>query len=106
MGRKRRTSNRSSKKVGKVMEALLEFLIKQITGKKPSSIKRAESDGFVNFVVTVPKVHMAILIGKSGRMIQAIRTLARVRGAQENIKVNIELVESSQSLKETKLQEA
>ena len=76
------------------MESLLELLITELTGEKPISVIRQESDGITTFKVTAPKAHMGILIGKGGRMISAIRTLARTRGAKENIKVNVELAES------------
>lgn len=76
------------------MEQLLEYIITEITGKKPLSIDQNEDNGVTVFTITVPKEHMGTLIGKNGRMITAIRTLARTRGAKDNLRVNVELKES------------
>lgn len=75
------------------MESLLSYIVSNITGEEPISIERSDSEEIALFTITVPKTHMGTLIGKNGRMINAIRTLARTRGAQDNIRVNIELQE-------------
>ena len=75
------------------MENLLNFIVREITGDGPVSISQSDVDGNTVFTITVAKAHMGTLIGKNGRMINAIRILARTKGAQENLRVNIELKE-------------
>lgn len=75
------------------MESLLQYIVTQVTGEEPLSITQGETNGITTFTITVPKVYMGILIGKNGRMITAIRTLARTHGAKDNLQVNVELKE-------------
>ena len=75
------------------MEQLLEYIIKEITGEAPASIEKSEEGEVINFIVTVDKAHMGTLIGKNGRMINAIRTLARTKAGKENLRINVELKE-------------
>lgn len=76
------------------MEELLKFLVHEITGEEPKAIEKETVDGIITYRITAPKKHMAILIGKGGRIISSIRTIARVKGGQERI--NIELQESTE----------
>lgn len=77
------------------MEDLLSFIVTEITGDKPQSITSKTEDGIITYTITVPKEQMGVLIGKGGRVIFAIRTLARVRAAKENTQINIELQEET-----------
>lgn len=77
------------------MEELLNYIVTEITGEKPLSITSTVEADTTIFTVTVAKDHMGTLIGKNGRMINSIRTLARTRAAKDNTRVNIELQEQA-----------
>ena len=80
------------------MEELLTFIVAQITGNPPQSIDQSENEEMTTYTITVPKEYMGILIGKEGRVISAIRTLARVRAAKEGKRVNVELQEPPETV--------
>lgn len=75
------------------MEKLLEFLVTEITGERPIKIESQTQSGMTIFVLTVPKEHIPILIGRGGRIINSIRTIASVLATKENIRVGIEVKE-------------
>lgn len=77
------------------MEQLLQYIVREITGEEPNSITSREENETTIYTIAVKQEHMGTLIGKSGRMINAIRTIARTRGAKENIRVNVELQEEA-----------
>lgn len=93
MGTKRSLAHTSSAKINLIMEDLLTFLVTQITDNPPQKIESKTENEVEIWTITVPKEKMAILIGKNGRVISAIRTLARIKGAGDNTKVNVELQE-------------
>lgn len=90
---KRRTALRRSKEINTVMEDLLTFLVKEITGNSPVTIEQEMNDNVTTYTIVVHKEYMGMLIGKNGRVIMAMRTLARVQAAKQNSKVNVELKE-------------
>lgn len=73
------------------MEKLLEYITKNITGKKVS-VKKTNSGDLVIYTITAPQDIMGMLIGKQGRTIRAIRALARARAIidEENVAVKLE----------------
>lgn len=77
------------------MEDLIKFLIEPIVSD-PAEIKieKTQEEKSIKFLITIPKEDIAKVIGKSGKMIKAIRSLAKVRGLKENVFVDIELVEA------------
>lgn len=77
------------------MENLLTYLVEQITGEPPQAITSNEQDGVTVYTVTVSKEHMALLIGKGGRTISSIRTLARIKAAKEQKRIAVELQEQA-----------
>ncbi|MBI2405665.1 KH domain-containing protein [Candidatus Microgenomates bacterium] len=75
------------------MEQLLTFLAQEITGAPNVNVAQEEKDGVVTFTITLPKEFVGQLIGKDGRVVSSIRTLAAVRAAKENVRVGIEVKE-------------
>jgi len=73
------------------MEKLLEYLTKNITGKKVS-VEKTNSGDLNIYTITAPQKVMGMLIGKQGRTIRAIRALARARAIvdEENVAVKLE----------------
>ena len=75
------------------MNDLLNYLIKSIV-TNPDAVEieaGQEYEGFTPYTITVDPEDMGIAIGKSGKTIRAIRTLARLRGVVTGKKVRIEL---------------
>ncbi|MBI5231161.1 MAG: KH domain-containing protein [Coriobacteriales bacterium] len=55
-------------------------------------IERSESDGRVSFEVTVAADDVGKVIGRQGRIIKAIRTLARAAGSLDGRDVDVEVL--------------
>lgn len=75
------------------MEDLLKFLTYEITGVENPEIASEERDGVTLYIISVPQESVGKLIGREGRIINALRTVASVRATRENRRINIEVKE-------------
>lgn len=78
------------------MEELLTFLVKQITGQDKVKIEKETKDSFISYTITLAKEYIPQVIGREGRIIKALRTLAQVLGIKENLRVNVEVKEAQE----------
>ena len=78
------------------MRNLLEFLLLHLV-QHPDAIEvlEEENDGLTEFTLRVHPEDIGRVIGRQGRTIQAIRTLAKVRAIQDNIRVRINVDDSA-----------
>ena len=77
------------------MKELVEFLVKNIV-EKPRAVsveEKVDSDG-VKLSLSVAEEDMGKIIGKNGRVIKALRTLARVKGIKDKKRVYLELTDT------------
>ena len=77
------------------MKDLVEYVVKSLV-ESPDEVSIAEFDDENETVLelTVAGSDMGRVIGKSGRVINAIRTLAQVATAKQGTRVSVELVET------------
>jgi uncharacterized protein len=75
------------------MKNLLEFLCKQITDSDEVKIEENEAEGAFTYTIHAPKEIMGLLIGKGGKTIRAIRSLAKARAIIEQKKVFVQIAE-------------
>jgi uncharacterized protein len=76
------------------MKNLLEFILNHLV-EHPEDVRVEESEsehGF-DYTIHVNVEDMGRIIGKNGRIIQAIRNIAKVRAVKENIRANIVIAE-------------
>ena len=81
----------------KTMKELLEHLVKELAAE-PAEVKveeTVENDGTTHLSFSVAPTDMGLVIGKSGRTIQAIRTLIKTAASKAGKKVFLELKEAS-----------
>ncbi len=76
------------------MKNLLEFILNHIVDH-PDDVKVEESqdDRGFTYILHVHVEDIGKVIGKQGRIIQAIRSLARVRAVKEHIRAYVTLAE-------------
>ena len=75
------------------MKELIEFIAKSIVNKPESVLVTEErSDQRVYLKLQVDEEDMGRVIGKQGRVAQAMRTLLRVLAAKEGIRVDLDIV--------------
>ena len=78
------------------MKKALEFIISKIVDNpKEIKIEETESNGVVNFTVTVAKEDMGKVIGKNGKVIKAIRNVLKIPAIKQGKKIFISLSENS-----------
>ena len=71
---------------------LLEYLTTEISGSK-TRVESQESEGVILYTIFVPQEKMGLLIGKSGKTIRAIRSLARARAVVDQTRITVQLQE-------------
>lgn len=72
---------------------LIEFLIKSLV-KNPDmvSVKRLDDENLITIIVMVAKDDMGKVIGKNGKVINAIRTIVMASSYRSNLpKIKIEI---------------
>jgi len=80
---------------GRTMKAFLELLIKQLVDD-PTKIKIQEStprDNTIELILEVDRDDVGKVIGKSGRNVNAIRTLLTAAGAKNKHRVTLQVLE-------------
>lgn len=76
------------------MKNLLEFiLIHLVNNPEDIRVEESEQDGEMIYSLHVHQEDIGRVIGKSGHVIQAIRTLAKVRAMKEGTRIRVILQE-------------
>ena len=76
------------------MTELLTYLVRNIVDDPDAvRITREDQQGYLELLIHVAPDDIGKVIGKSGRVIKALRTLMRAAGMSENRKVLVEIVE-------------
>lgn len=80
-------------RTGADTEALVRYLIESLVDKPESaSVSAIAGDGSVKFEVVLDAEDVGKVIGRGGRIIKAIRTLARAAGSTEGLMVDVEVM--------------
>jgi predicted RNA-binding protein YlqC (UPF0109 family) len=79
---------------GAVARSVLEYVAKQIVDDPDSVVVEVdEGRGRVELRLHVASDDMGKIIGKRGRVAQAVRTLVRAAGAREGVDANVDIVD-------------
>ena len=80
------------------MKDTLHYIISSIVDDPDAVvIDESETDGIINFVVTVAKEDMGKVIGKEGKVIRSIRNVMKIKAMKADVRINITLAEIPQS---------
>ncbi len=75
------------------MKELIEFIAKQIVDSPDAVVITEEkTDTGIVFKLQVADDDKGRVIGKQGRIVQAMRTLLRVKAAKMNMKASLEII--------------
>jgi predicted RNA-binding protein YlqC (UPF0109 family) len=77
------------------MRELLDFILKEITGKSDYEISEQTEGQHTNFVILAPSEYIGLLIGKGGRTIKSIRNLLKVRATLEKVSAQVSVEEKT-----------
>lgn len=75
------------------MMDLLNFLLKGILGKENFEISETNEDGKILYRIQTKEANKGLVIGKGGRMINALRHLLKIRATLEQKVVNLEVAD-------------
>jgi len=74
-------------------EALVRYVVTSLVDMPEAvSIERKDSDDSIAFEVTLDPSDVGKVIGRQGRIIKAIRTLARAAGSSDDKQVEVEIL--------------
>lgn len=78
------------------MKDIVEYIVKQFVSN-PDAVEVTEEnqDGMVYLTLKVDPADMGLTIGKSGQTIKAIRRLLTIKAISDNVRVNLELIDSN-----------
>lgn len=75
------------------IEGLVRFIVTSLVDDPDAvEIVRTDSDGVITFEVTLDSADIGKVIGRQGRIIKAIRTLARAAGSLDDVQVEVEVL--------------
>lgn len=79
---------------GGTARGVLEYLVRSIA-KEPDAVAVEEEErrGVVRYRLHVAPDDMGRIIGRRGRVVQAIRTVVRAAGARDDIDANVDIVD-------------
>lgn len=75
------------------MQELLIFMLNNIVDG-PIDVTEENSEGFIIYRVSVPKAQVGMVIGRSGRTINALKNILKIRAIRENVRVDIQVDEA------------
>lgn len=76
------------------MKQLLEYIVPHIVNHPEDVvISETEEEGMVNLSIKVNPEDMGRVIGKSGKVIKAIRLIGRIVAIKKGLRVNIDVVD-------------
>ncbi len=77
------------------MEDLIRLLIEPlVTDPKKIKIEKLSDDNQTKYLVHIPKVDIAKVIGSRGKMVKAIKNLVKIRAIKENVFCSLDVVEA------------
>lgn len=77
------------------MKDLVRFLVQEIVNNKEAvQVEEEREDSICTIRIHVDDSDMGAVIGKNGKVIHAIRTIARARATLEQVKVYVEVDDS------------
>lgn len=81
---------------GNKMKQLLEYIVPNIVNHPEDVIiSETEAGGVVNLSIKVNPEDMGRVIGKSGKVIKAIRQIGRIVAIKKGIRINIDLIDEN-----------
>lgn len=78
------------------MKQLLEYIVPNIVNHPEDVIiNETEDNGVINLSIKVNPEDMGRVIGKSGKVIKAIRQIGRIIAIKKGVRVNIDVVDEA-----------
>ncbi len=76
------------------MRELLEYILKNIIDNDKVTVSESEDDGNITLTIHAPQDEIGRIIGKSGKVINAMKQLVKIQAIKENKRVEIDVEEA------------
>lgn len=74
-------------------EDLIRYLVESLVDEPGSAkVTRVDNDSTTTYEISVATDDVGKIIGRQGRIIKALRTIARAAGAGENHSIDVEVI--------------
>lgn len=78
------------------MKDIVEYIVKQfVTTPDAVEVSEENQDGIIRLMLKVDPADMGLTIGKNGQTIKSIRRLLTVKAISDNVRVNLELIDTN-----------
>lgn len=78
------------------MKQALQYIVSNLVdNSKDVVINEEESEGIINFTISVAKEDMGKVIGKEGRVIRAIRNVLKIPAIKQGKRINVSIADFS-----------
>lgn len=75
------------------MKKLLEYIVESIFDNKEITVSEDENEGIITFTITAPQEEIGKIIGKKGKIINAIKQVIKIQAIKEDKKIELQVAE-------------
>ena len=75
------------------MKELLSHILEGIVDG-PVEVAEETLEGITNFIVSIPRDQVGLVIGRGGKTINAIKNIMKIRAIRENVRIDIQINEA------------
>jgi predicted RNA-binding protein YlqC (UPF0109 family) len=76
------------------MQELLEYILNAMYGNPDITVSSSEEDGNVILTIHAPQEEIGRIIGKGGKVINAMKQLVKIQAIKENKRVEVNVEEN------------
>ncbi len=77
------------------MRELLEYILKNTIANEEITVSESEEEGSVILTIHAPQAEIGRIIGKGGKVINAMKQLVKIQAIKENKRVEINVEENA-----------
>lgn len=77
------------------MKKLLEHILEQMYGNPDITVSESEDEGSIILVIHAPQEEIGRIIGKGGKVINAMKQIVKILAIKENKRVEINVEENT-----------
>lgn len=76
------------------MKELLEYILDSLFANPAITVTQEDDDEYTNLIINSPTDEIGKIIGKKGKVINAIKQLVKIQAIKENKRVEIQVTET------------
>lgn len=76
------------------MKELLEYILASLFANPAITVTQEDDEEYTNLIINSPQDEIGKIIGKKGKVINAIKQLVKIQAIKENKRVEIQVTET------------